>query len=257
MSFNAVGKVWSETSFREYLATLKRPQWNPKAITLHHTASPSLEMRPVGLTAQHITNIRNYYKGLGWNSGPHLFSDENDIFGMTPLNEKGVHAKSFNSTAIGIEVLGDYDREDPLSGRGLECWTTAAAATKALVDWLGLPINNSTILFHRDDPRTSKTCPGTKVLKPWFIDLLRKKAPIKPTVPDENTVEEPGDTLQPVGQWLVENRGYSWDQIKGKLHTKAGMFYYFGEEWLEGARYDAKVKTTVAPLSELQGIPHA
>lgn len=250
MSFNAVGRVWSESSFREFLATQKRPSWNPRAITLHHTASPSLAMRPDGLIAQHIINIRDYYRNtLGWSRGPHLFVDDDDIFGMTPLSERGIHAVSHNSFAIGIEVLGYYDKEDPLSGRGLACWTTAAAATKALVDWLGLPINEKTILFHRDDPKTPKTCPGTKVLRPWIIDLLKRPGPVK-LVPD-NDLDL--DELHPVADWLVANRGYSWAQVKTLLTKRNGLFY-FGDDWLEGARYDAAKGTTLAPLGELEAV---
>jgi len=57
-----------------------------------------------------IANIRDYYKNdLLWSAGPHLFIDEDEIYGMCDLRKKGVHAVSFNKTAIGIEVLGDYD----------------------------------------------------------------------------------------------------------------------------------------------------
>ena len=30
----------------------------------------------------------------------------------------------------------------------------------------------ATVKFHRDDPRTSKSCPGTKVSKEWFLNLV-------------------------------------------------------------------------------------
>jgi hypothetical protein len=254
MSFSNVGRVWSEQSFREYLAKLPRPtKWSPKAICLHHTAAPSLATRPDGLTAQHIINIRDYYsKRLGWSSGPHLFTDDDDIFGMTPLHERGVHAVSFNSSAIGIEALGHYDIENPLAGRGLHVWTTTAAATKALVEWLGISIDSKTILFHRDDQKTSKTCPGTKVLKMFIFDLLasKKGEPIKIVPPIEDH-----DDLVAAAKWLVENKGYSWSDTKRLLKKRADKLFYFGEEWLEGARYDATAGTTLAPLSELVTIP--
>jgi len=174
MSFDAVGDVWRLPDFDNHLRSIVSPGW-ARAVCLHHTAAPSLAQRPDGLSKQHIRNIRDFYQKKGWQSGPHFFIDDTEgcVMGMTPLHEKGVHASTFNSSAFGIEVLGDYDREDPLSGRGLKCWENAAAATRSLLDFLGLPATPATVLFHRDDPKTTKTCPGTKVKKDWFIDLVK------------------------------------------------------------------------------------
>lgn len=80
--------------------------------------------------------------------------------------------------------------ENPKSGRGLACWRTTAQATKAIADWLKLPINENTILFHRDDPETKKSCPGTKVLKPWVLDLINSAAtPTNEPIPDKTTLD--------------------------------------------------------------------
>ena len=91
MSFANVGKVWTVDSFREYLKGIKRPVY-AKSITLHHTGAPSLGQRPRGFLIQHIHNIQSFYKSLGWNRGPHLFIDEDQFFGMTPLTVSGIHA---------------------------------------------------------------------------------------------------------------------------------------------------------------------
>ena len=81
-----------------------------------------------------MKNLAHYYgKKLGWSAGPHLFTDEDQIFGLSPLTRPGTHARSYNRTHIGIEVLGNYDKEDPKSGRGLQCWKTAAEATAILL----------------------------------------------------------------------------------------------------------------------------
>ena len=42
------------------------------------------------------------------------------------MTAHGVHAVSFNSTGVGIEMLGNYDIEDPRTGRGLQVLTTTA-----------------------------------------------------------------------------------------------------------------------------------
>lgn len=172
MSFSAVGSTWTTDQFPKYLRGVQSPAW-ARAVTLHHTAAPSLAQRPLGLLPQHIVNIRDFYKGKGWQSGPHFFVDDHGIHGMTPLGEKGIHAVSFNGNSIGIEVLGDYDHESPVTGRGLVCWRNAALATKALLEWLGIGTNLHTVLFHRDDPKTSKTCPGDLVSKDWVMKLIK------------------------------------------------------------------------------------
>jgi hypothetical protein len=91
---------------------------------------------------------------------------------MCDFRAKGIHAASFNSRSLGIEVLGDYDIEDPNSGRGLACWTNTAETVRVLLKWLGIKKNKNTILFHRDDPKTKKSCPGKRIDKQWFLDLI-------------------------------------------------------------------------------------
>lgn len=173
MSFSAVGTVYTIEQFHSFLETQPRPSW-VNAVTMHHTAEPSLTMRPKGLLPEHIRNIRDFYHEKGWSSGPHLFIDDttHGVMGMTPLDEKGIHAASFNSRSIGIEVLGDYDSENPTAGRGLAAWKNAAQATRLLLDWLHLTPSPETVLFHRDDPKTSKSCPGTQVQKGWFLSMV-------------------------------------------------------------------------------------
>ena len=172
MSFSNTGLVWTAESLRTHLQTISRPLWC-EAITVHHTASPNLAQRPNGFTAQHLQNLKYFYeKEKGWRAGPHLFVDEDQLWGMTEFRERGVHAVSFNGRSIGIEVLGDYDAEDPKTGRGLACWQNAAAAGDVILDWLGVAATVKTVWFHRDDPKTTKTCPGQKVTKSWLLELM-------------------------------------------------------------------------------------
>src|SRR4030095_4522909 len=96
MGYENVGLVWTPASLKEYLDTITKPSWC-NAITLHHTASPSLAQRPNGLLAQHLRNLEDYYKNTkGWSAGPHLFVDEDQLWGMCDFRRKGVHAVSFN-----------------------------------------------------------------------------------------------------------------------------------------------------------------
>ncbi len=160
MGFELVGTVWDVVAFREYVNSLDLSRWS--GVTMHHTASPDLSQRPRGFTIQHMRNLVSYYRNnLGWSAGPHLFIDDDQIFGLSSLESRGVHAKSFNRSHLGIEVLGNYDREDPHSGRGAACWAMAAAAVRILLSRMHKDVE--AINFHRDEPRTSKSCPGSKV----------------------------------------------------------------------------------------------
>jgi hypothetical protein len=242
MSFNNTGKVWTIEGFAQYLNSIKAPSW-AKAVCLHHTAAPSLNQRPDGFLAKHLENLKSYYSNqLGWKSGPHLFVDDDQVWGMTPLIETGVHASSFNRMSIGIEVLGDYDNEDPTKGRGLQCWQTTAAATKLLFDWLKLPINDKTLLFHRDDPKTTKTCPGGKINKNWVINLIKNATQPQITAP-ANASFVP---LYPA----LKAKGYSDEEIKKSLKINSGKVYW-REKWLEKAFYDKTAQTTLSSLEEL------
>lgn len=261
MGFENTGRVWTTDGLKEHLAGLDKPDWC-NAVTLHHTAAPSLAQRPAGLTAQHLRNIEHFYRVTkGWSSAPHLFVDDDQLWGMCSFRKKGVHAVSFNGRAIGIEVLGDYDTESPKSGRGLDCWRNAAAATVVLLDWLGLKASPKTVLFHRDDPETDKSCPGKKVTKDWVLDLIEsgsavspEKAPTKPTPSVQLAKSELRfDGVHwsvPVAVFLTK-KGVDQATIAAKL-KRSGKFHYYGTEHLEDAHYDKASETTWAPLRELE-----
>ncbi len=256
MSYNNVGKVWTPESFREYLKTIKPPTW-AKAVCLHHCYAPSLAQRPQGFKIQHIENMRDFYKGMGWKSGPHLYTDEDQIFGMTPLTETGVHARSFNRTAIGIEALGNYSKngENPFSGRGLQVWQLTADITGELLRWLNLPVSDKTVLFHRDDPLTSKDCPGSQITKQWVLSLINKTniiPVVKPAISGELEVKMTKQFV-PVAATLLK-KGYSDADIKKNLR-RSGKDFFWLDDHLEYAYYDSKLGATMAPASELDNIP--
>lgn len=200
--------------------------------------------------------MQDFYKEKGWHSGPHLFADDDQLWGMSPLTEPGVHAVSFNKTSIGIEVLGDYDSESPTTGRGLECWKVAAQATKVLLDWLKLPANTRTVLFHRDDPKTSKSCPGKLITKGWVLSMITGAAsPVVTPVAPIPAVVPNTQQYKVVSTYLKDLKGYNDSDIAKLLVKDEDGLFFFGKEWLEGAKYDASLKATVAPIQELSSIP--
>lgn len=166
-----VGKGYRIDELQPYLDSVVMGTWKPELIVVHHCAAPSLAQRPNGFIPQHMLNLQDFYEGKGWSAGPHFFTDEDQVWVFSPMNARGVHAVSFNKNSVGIEMLGDYDSEDPWNGRGLQVLTTTAKLIKMLEKKLGL--TDSFIRFHREDPTTSKTCPGKKIGKQQFLDFLK------------------------------------------------------------------------------------
>jgi len=157
----------------------RRPVTRPAAPGIHHPTHPQ---HPELLQPSEIPGRpRQVHR-------PRLFLDEDEIFGKCDFRSKGIHAASFNSRSLGIEVLGDYDIEDPHSGRGLACCKNTAETVRLLLTWLGIKKSKTTILFHRYDPKKTKSSPSKRIDKTWFLDLIP---------PD---IEEPAANDSPYGK---------------------------------------------------------
>jgi hypothetical protein len=167
-----VGISYSAEEFDSYCHALSWSTWRPSFIALHNTASPSLSQRPHGLTKQHILNLEHYYRDeKAWKAGPHLFVDDKQIWVFTPLTVSGRHSPSWNKLALGVEMLGDYDKDEFDSGRGLKVQKNAVAAIATLSAMLGL--DPGTMRLHKEDPLTTHACPGKKVNKNKFIQAVQ------------------------------------------------------------------------------------
>jgi N-acetylmuramoyl-L-alanine amidase len=142
-------------------------------VALHNTASPNKAQWQSCPVPKRLENLSSYYSGMGWHGGPHLFIDDSKIWLFTPLTSKGVHSPSWNSTAWGIEMVGDYDCESFESGFGLAVRRNAVAAAAILLKKLGKPCNGQTLRFHYEDTRTTHACPGKHVKK---AEILREVA---------------------------------------------------------------------------------
>lgn len=214
MSYAATGTRYDIHGFRRFLSSIPAAdlRWI-KGVCLHHTASPTLAQRPTGWTLQHMDNLKHYYgTELGWSAGPHYFTDETQIMGLSPITAPGTHAKSYNASHVGIECLGDYDTEDPLTGRGERAWATTIAAAAAILERLGLPCDDDTLKFHRDDPKTDKTCPGRKVNKVEVMLMVR----VAMGADDAPTPSAPVvDTAQIIER--IESIEWQCKQIRGLL----------------------------------------
>lgn len=174
-----LGQPFEADDFETYVQGLGAPPAWVQFMVIHNTGAPTLKQwhdspadRPAGLrrTEQRLANVTHGYRQQGWKGGPHLFIDERFIWTFTPLWLKGTHSPSFNSIAWGVEVVGDFDREEwSAQHRAL-----VVAAFAILHEWRGL--DPSSIKLHKDDPRTTHDCPGKGIAskKAEFIAEVRQ-----------------------------------------------------------------------------------
>jgi hypothetical protein len=211
MSIPFVGKRFTPAAFTAEVQRVAAtsPAWWGQYPVLHHTAAPSLAQRPNGLTDQHLQNLLDYYQNqLGWSGAPHLFVDdrEDGIIVFQRLDRRGVHAKSFNASGWGIEMLGDYDSEDSATGRGAKVLENACHATEALLGICNLPVSG--FKLHREDPQTSKTCPGNKV-KRSMIEIQ-----IRAIRAWHQASQSPRPTVEPVDQFPSSWAADAWGKAE-------------------------------------------
>ena len=162
MAWPADKRFMTPEQFKAHVDALDFTSWKPIGIVWHNTAEPNLKRWHDYPRLHWMTNLESYYKGLGWNGGPHLFCDDGpDGIGLfNPLNRRGTHSPSFNAQYIGIEHVGDYNVEDDDSGAGLKVKTNGIVATAILCARLGIPVDAEHIKLHKEDPRTDHDCPG-------------------------------------------------------------------------------------------------
>jgi hypothetical protein len=247
VSYANTGQSWDRAGLRAYLATVARPKW-ALGVTCHHTSTPNLAMRPRGWNAQLMKNVAfGYTHERGWDRGPHFFPDDSRVWGLTPPSVQGIHAVSFNRTHLGIEVLGDYDgRDNATTGRGRACWQTAFWTIAELLRWLGLPPGKNTINFHRDDPKTSKTCPGTSISHAWVLAGVRAAMDLAQTPPPPPSTPVGTDERVAIAAWLRANGKALPIILDPQGHVLVGG------KWIETSHYDRATQTTTALRSELE-----
>ncbi len=135
----------------------------PDKLVIHHTWRPTKVQWQGKRT---MLGLKRFYEGKGWKAGPHLFVAEDGLWLFSPMNHDGVHAGKLNRLSIGIEVVGDYDRE-LWSGNTKNL---ALGGIKCLMSRLA--IGGPNLFFHRDV--SPKTCPGKAITKEWLFGELKK-----------------------------------------------------------------------------------
>jgi hypothetical protein len=193
VSIPNVGKVFATAEpFLDYLDSLQFNAWRPRFITMHHTGAPSLrtwrgwQTRKVPVTDdQWLKNLAHYYgssKAQGgpgdgpWRAGPHFMFTPTHFCVLSPPTARGVHAVSFNSVAWGVECVGDFDTET-MTPELKEHYATGIACLYVALGIQPAPFERGVrgLHFHRDDPKTTKTCPGRTVQKPDMVAAAERK----------------------------------------------------------------------------------
>lgn len=169
------GQGMTVEAFRAHVAELRFTTWRPAFMVLHNTGAPTLAQWNSYPEAQRIRNLERYYRDeQGWSSGPHAFVDNDTIWPFTRFTTTGTHSPSFNGSGLGIELVGDYAREDDDRGLGFDAKMMCVATFAILMGKLGLEPDETTIRLHKEDPRTTHDCPGKDIDKAEFIDLVRE-----------------------------------------------------------------------------------
>lgn len=180
---NLDGRIITIPQIGPHLASLQfTSAFQPKFPVLHNTSVPDMATyqkwvaagRPT--VAQWLQNLAAYYRSLGWNSMPHAFVLPDGTIGLgAPFNVRGTHTPSWNSISIGVETLGEFER-DPWAG------TLTEKASVALFGELCKRFHWQPdqyvrgvrgIHFHKEDPNTThRTCPGKHVEKAKFVQQV-------------------------------------------------------------------------------------
>lgn len=182
-----VGKCFPTVDgFMTYLRSIKFGAWRPAYVTMHHTGNPDLAIwRSYGNRAKPITdaqwmsNLATYYAtNLGWSSGPQFFITPDNFCVLSLPERSGVHAVSFNANSWGVECVGNFDKgKDKLTPELLDKYAMGMAALHVAAGLQPDPykFKRSGLHFHRDDPKTTKTCPGSSIAKATMVKAIQDR----------------------------------------------------------------------------------
>lgn len=200
-----VGKCFpTAAEFMAYLEGIQFGAWRPRFVTMHHTGAPNLatwrgwqtRAKPVS-DEQWMKNLAAYYGNeMKWSAGPHFFFTPNNFCVLSPPTARGVHAVSFNAMSWGVECVGDFDVEK-FDGAVRDKYVEGLACLHLATGLALEPYERGVrgLHFHRDDPKTTKTCPGKGVQKADVI--ARVKAKMAAMAGDG---DQPDERVEPVAQ---------------------------------------------------------
>lgn len=194
-----VGRKFTHKEFTTYVQGLPSLGW-AKFIVVHNTSSPDIRLYRDDWMKRDskqwtpeiwLRNLTSFYVNQGWKGGPHLFIPpaEDQILVLNDLRVPGTHSPSWNKFSIGVETVGEFERE-PFDG---PTRANLLLALKVLHEKLGaqpLPYERGVrgLHFHREDPETThRTCPGRNMNKDKLVrDLIGMMGGSLPPVEDHS-----------------------------------------------------------------------
>ncbi len=218
-----VARRFTHAQFKAYLDGLKIPHW-AKFVVVHNTSAPDIKLytqdwmkRPPSKWTPEIwlRNLVSYYSGMGWSGGPHLFipPQEDTILVLNSLLVPGVHSPSWNRFSIGVETVGEFEREafgDPTRHN-------LVAALAMLHEKLGLrpdgySLGSSGLHFHKEDHATThKTCPGRNIVKTDLVSRVLSEMGITPGIQKADEDIHTHDV--PLASQTAETAGMSAEEL--------------------------------------------
>lgn len=187
-----VARKFTHAEFKTYLAGLKIPAW-AHFIVVHNTSSPDIKLytqnwmkRPAAKWTPEIwlRNLVSYYAGMGWKGGPHLFipPQEDTILVLNSLLVPGTHTPSWNRFSIGVETVGEFEREPFEDPTRANLVAALAMLHEKLSLWPdGYSLGSSGLHFHKEDHATThRTCPGRNMVKADLVGRVLAAMDITP-----------------------------------------------------------------------------
>jgi hypothetical protein len=168
-----VGHGFTLEEFESYVRGLNFGRWRPNFVVLHNTAVPTISQWHQHTGIERMHGLEGYYRGQGWEAGPHLFIADDLIWVFTPLTTPGVHSPSWNRISWGVEMVGDYAKEAFATGAGEKVRDNTVGALAILHAAIGL--DSHTLKLHKEDPNTTHDCPGKRVDKADIIQRIHDR----------------------------------------------------------------------------------
>lgn len=180
-----VGKFVDVAGFKAHVDGLVFSSWRPSFVVVHNTSAPDAktyagwranpEKHGNWTPERWAANLESYYRGMGWQAGPHAFVCPDGILLFTPFTVPGTHTPSWNSRSIGIETVGEFER-DPFDNGVRD---NLIATLGILHAKLGLipedyKLGVRGLHFHKEDVATThRGCPGKHIVKADLIADVR------------------------------------------------------------------------------------
>jgi hypothetical protein len=143
----------SRMDYANALLPFAVPSWI-EGVTLHHTYRPT---QADWRGRKSMDALERFYRDTKkWSAAPHLFLAPDGIWAGTPLSHPGVHAGACNSVMIGLEIVGDFDKQPWDLGLRERVY----ALLVLLLHWMGK--DERAVVGHRECLK-NKSCPGKAI----------------------------------------------------------------------------------------------